>query len=317
MKKMLLFVVAFLLLMAVIFGMTLIGEMTGNDSTKKETVSASKKIPVGEIFKFRTSEVNYDPKSDELQKQFFRGFFEEGDEDTVQFWFDNRSPVPISVSAGASCVSCSGARIANVTDEMLGEYARTMGVGGLASPMLAGAINPFMITAAMNLDARLPWQTFDLTKPNGSLEFAGTRVGDKYGKGVLQMKIKASRTSSSEPKLTLRMSIPDEPESMASVGLKYFYTPSAFAIRPGKQDLGELSELTPSRTFDLIAWSPVRSFGDQFPPQTVKPEDDRIPVVVSVPERISRIEMDDLAAKISEEMKIPTRVAGAYRYRAV
>jgi hypothetical protein len=314
MKRVLFIGVAFALLIALIFGVTIISEMTGGVEEKKIGVGEAK--PVGAVFQFRTLECGFDPSSTELQNRMFRGFYEDGDEDTVNFWYESRTDQAISVGAKASCVSCSGARIANVSPELLQDYARTMSAGGMVAPMLSGGLNPAMIAAAIQFDAKLPWVNLDVQNINSIATIPGNKTSTGNGRGILQLRIKPSRTSSQTPSFDLRAGIATEPATDYKFQLRFMYVSSGFAVIPKEQqDVGILNEQSPSKSFDIITWSPVRNYGEAFPPQTVKADDSTLPMTIGPPEPFSVNERSSLAEKLSSEYKVPFRCEAAYRYR--
>lgn len=312
MKRFAIVGLAFALIIAIVFAMTVISEMTGGGDAPKPNGTGEKKA-IGSVFDFRSTACNYDPSPEApLQNRYFRGFFEEGDEGTVSFWFVNRSPEPITVSAEASCVSCSGARIANVSDKQLDDYAKTVAVGGFVPGV---GFDPFALAAALTLDRTTAWQTFDIKGVNAPLTLPGTKTAAGNGQGLVQVRLKASRGSSPTPMLTLHANTANEPKQKYELKTQYTFVPGAFAIRPTKFDFGELSDANPKKTVELIVWSPIRPFGERFPPQALKVSEEGTPLEIGAAERLTRTEMEGLAEKLSVEMKGAARVAAAYRFK--
>lgn len=315
MKRVVVGIIVFGLFIALVFGLVLITELTGiEDPAVANQTAPDGKKPVGQPLIFTSSICKFDPKSEELQNRMFRGFYEIGETDTAFFWFKNRSPRPVTItSLGASCTTCSAARIAHVTPEVLDEYAKMIAISGTLGSLLPGAPNLLDAFAAQSFEAGLPWKTIELTKFNSTLELPAGGTPEKPGLGIVQLQLKASQNGSREPKVAIKASVDDEPPTTYELQMNFMVVGN-FAVRPQTIDVGELAEGSTSRPQEIICWSATRDFGDRFPPPILRPHEDDPFVTISTPVRMTSDELEKLNAQISAEMKWTNRTLAAYRY---
>ena len=315
MKRIVVGIVVFGLFVALVFGLVLITELTGGeDPAKANQTDPDAKKPVGQPFVFSSSLCRFDPKSEELQNRMFRGFYEIGETDTAFFWFKNRSPRPVTVtSLGASCTTCSAARIAHVTPDALAEYARSIAISGAIGALLPGTPNLLDAYAVQSFEAGLPWQTIDLNNFNSTLELPAGGTVEKPGLGIVQLQLKASAGGARDPQVRIHAGVDDEPPTKYELQMNFMVV-GAFAVRPQNNEIGELAEGSTPRRIEIICWSATRDFGDRFPPPVFRAQDDDPFVTIAAPVRLTSDEMVKLNDQFTAELKGPSRCAAAYRY---
>ena len=303
------------LIVAMVFGFTFITEFTPNDPADKYATIPDEKKPVGQAFNFPSSVCKYDPAPDAtLQNRMFRGFYEVGETDSALFWFANRSPRPVFVtSLGASCTTCSAARIAHVAPELIEEYSRGMAVAGVVNSLLPGGPDLFAAFSALRFESKIPWQKIVLDMSRQQLIIPPGLTGEKPGLGVVQLQLTASHTGSRTPEVAFRAGVENEPGTSYSFQLNFQVVPS-FAAKPKAQDVGEIAIGVAPRPFDLVTWSATREFGERFPPPAVRTGDDDPFVTIGPAVKLTGEEMEKLNAMVSYESKIPNRVLAGYRY---
>src|SRR5262245_53739174 len=109
-------VIAILLGMGLIFGVTYITMFTGTDVTPNKTTASMPLL-------FDHQEVRRNPTSDEPHFRFFQGFYEKGAENAVYFWFQNIEPVEVALKfGGVSCSTCTSVRAAVVPAAAVDEF---------------------------------------------------------------------------------------------------------------------------------------------------------------------------------------------------
>src|SRR5262245_49672155 len=152
-------VIAIVLVMGLIFGVTYITQFTGTDVQTKDD-PASSAMPLI----FAHQEVRRNPLSDDPHDRYFPGFFEMGSESSTLFWFRNERPVDVTFGfKGFSCSSCTSARVAVVPQPVVDELVTMsalpvlpIGFGGV--PTLLPAV------ASAGLLPKLEWTDFGVDK---------------------------------------------------------------------------------------------------------------------------------------------------------
>jgi hypothetical protein len=315
MKRVVVGIIVFGLFIALVFGLVLITELTGGeDPATANQTNADGKVPVGAPFVFPNSICRFDPQSEELQNRMFRGFYEIGETDTAFFWFKNRSPRPVTItSLGASCTTCSSARITHVAPESLTEYAKKIAISGMLGSLLPGAPNLIDAFALQQFEAELPWKVIDLHKQNSTLELPAGGTIQQPGLGIVQLQLKASAGGARDPRVRITAGVDDEPPTTYELQMN-FVVVGNFAVRPQENDVGELAEGTTPRPLEIICWSATRDYGDRFPPPLLRPHDDDPFVTITSPVRLTSDELEKLNAQLTAELKGPNRCLAAYRY---
>src|SRR5205823_5581710 len=84
-------VIAVVLVMGLVFGVTFITQFTLSDPKKKED-DGSAAMPL----LFGSQEARRDPTSDDPHHRYFQGFYEKGAENSVLFWFRNENPAEVT-----------------------------------------------------------------------------------------------------------------------------------------------------------------------------------------------------------------------------
>lgn len=315
MKRVAIGIIVFALFVAMVFGIVLISEFTGGEdpASTNQTGPEEKKL-IGQPLVFPNSVCKFDPNSEELQNRMFRGFYEIGETDTAFFWFKNRSPLPVTItSLGASCTTCSAARITHVSPESLAEYAKTIAISGTIGSLIPGAPNLLDAFAFQKFEAELPWKTIELTKLNSTLELPAGGTVEKPGLGIVQLQMKASAGGARDPRVGIKAGVADVPPTTYELQMM-FVVVGNFAVRPQNNDVGELAEGAKPRPIEIICWSATREFGDRFPPPVLRPHEDDPFVSIAAPVRLTPDELEKLNAQLSAEMKGPNRCLAAYRY---
>ncbi|MFO0938114.1 MAG: hypothetical protein U0798_16545 [Gemmataceae bacterium] len=313
MKRILIFGVSLLLLIALIFGMTFISQFNPDAVKPDDKGDGDQEQYVGQPFLFNSSECRYDPYNTEsLQNRMFQGFYEIGEKDTATFWFKNRSPRPVIVTSGASCTTCSAARIA--PNELIDEYARGIGISGVIDSLIPfGGPDLMGALAAVHFDSKSSGRRLLSIKP--AIDSNPRRIRRKTH---VRRDRSASTHRGAHGGRASRASQSTRAWKMSRVPIsnsnpRVFSVVGSFTTNTQNHDVGEVAIGVPPKPFDLIAWSATCDFGDRFPPPDVVVAKDDPFVVVGKPQRNDAEEMDRSTNR-SKELKGINRVKSAYKY---
>jgi hypothetical protein len=252
------------MLVGVVFVVTLISQYTGTppeDPTKPKGQAV-----LGVPLRFATTEMRYDPGSEDLDKKYFPGFFEVSDKLLkVNFWFKNPNPVPVRFTVrGRSCSACTTANLAVIKPEELAKFERAvaasrLGVGVIPVPDL---VTPMAHLALLN---SLEWHNLDFERPDESVTVPAAPDADTPTWGVFQVVIKVSVIGFKALSATVGMAAGDGPAIevpffVATVGVP------PLEVTPRTIEIGEFSEGSAPRHAQLYCWSATRDQSDLIAP---------------------------------------------------
>ena len=327
MKATLKILVPLAVMAAVIFGVTFFSQYappTDDGGGKAAGAAGGSNEPPLRVF---SSTARWDPNDDNLSNRTFPGFFEAGTEGhSARFWFENRNEAPVRLQLKhVSCSACSSAGAAAVPAEALRSLVRMDAITALPfGPLPVSALGP-MVGAAGLLPAlqAQPWQWKSFKDdPNATFDVPAAPPGGTQW-GVLQLNFQARFPADGPRNLTgdFVAQVVDRPLQVAAYRFVVsFVVTTPFDVATAEINLGELTEDTPARDYEIVAYSTTRDPAD-FPPPQVTTRDAadsplpageqfiavRDPVLMAEPDRAR------LAGRLAVEQKRPVRVRTAYR----
>jgi hypothetical protein len=290
-------VIAVVLVMALIFGVTFITQFTGRDdqpTDKKSSLSLA----------FGHSEVKRDPTSDDPQNRYFVGFYEKGAENSVLFWFRNEgTEEAVLTFLGVSCTTCTGIRMAVVPQAALDEFVvhdalAVLPIGPAGIPTL------LPIPASMDLLSKLEWVDCQVDKPGTTIKIPPATGPNRPTWGVVRFGFKAHVLGPWDPKAGFSVqSAGNSSTQPVELGV-HFVGVEPFNVSPIEVGISELAEGAVPASFDLHYWSVMRPQSELPPPQTRVGGDDPF-VDVGKPVIMTAEELAKVAAKIGASLKDP------------
>ena len=298
------------MLLCVVFGVTLIGQYSGGpdkDAPKPDGPAAIVGVPLS----FTSTEMSYNPNSEDLGKKYFDGFYEITDQlRPVNFWFKNPHTQPVLFTVrGRSCTSCTSANVAVVSTEAMKRFEGATAVARLG---VGVAPVPDLVTPVAHLALldSLQWQPLNFDTPEVGVTIPAAADADTPTWGVFQVLVKVTGVGPKRLAAEVGMAVGSAP----SVRQTFYVTvigAAALEVSPKRLDFGEFPEGATPRTAELFCWSATRE-QDELPPPTasvnVKDPFLRLgtPVPLTAAER-NRIDSERPAGGG------PLRVRGGYR----
>lgn len=253
----------------------------------------------------------------------------------ASFWFENPHQKPVSLQLKAvSCSSCSGGRVADIPPDVARQLLQMSRVSALPQGLVSG-LSLGMIGPAANLDERrLNWQQAAF-RDNPHARYTIPPAGDNSDGwtpqwGILQLQFSVGAVGVKQLSARFETAVEGTPliaENTFGIACEGV---NAFDLTRTTIDLGELSEKSEARQFEVIAFSRTRGSARNGPGEMgdlVAPSASvRMPlslggdpgefVQISAPERIPDAELGRVAEMIAEQSQRQTfvNVEGAYRY---
>lgn len=300
-------VIALLLVMGLIFGVTYITQFTGNDPTPDDA-----KAVVAMPLLFTHADVKRDPNSDDPHERYFPGYFEKDLDNSVLFWFRNENPAEVHFGfRGFSCASCTNARAAVVPPEAFDDFvlrcavpALPIGLTGVPVPLPAGAY--------AELFAKLTWTDFGVDKFDVVVKVPPAANGRPTW-GVLRIGFKATQLGPKGPMAVFSAQI----AGTKGVATEYpfvihFSGVESFDVSPKAFDSGDLAEGAPPQSFNAYFWSVIRKPGELAPPVVKVANDDPF-LTAGTPEAMTEAELEKLVGRFWSEKDLGAKILSAYR----
>jgi hypothetical protein len=272
-------VLAIVVLVGVVFGITFISQYSprkkkddGNGSSADGRGGNEDKTVLTFIKSIRV----WDPRSPDPLDHLFPGYFEVGP--TVHhasYWFENRHPSPVTMQLQAAMVQVPagakllGGRMAPVPPEVTDQLMMTAIVSGLPQGLASGLPLNFAACAA-NLDPspsnpRLQWQEYRLgsnPRPEYKIPAApGAARLFPYQLGIFELlfEVDMPQRNSISGGFDLRLDGTEITEKATlSVG---FEGAEPFEVFPQSVPVGDLTDTTEPRSFNVLAYSSTRKAG--------------------------------------------------------
>ena len=325
MKQLLKTVIPIAVLMAVIFGVTFFAQYRAPVEEKEEV---STEPPL----RFGSTTRQWNPVGS-LQEQIFPGFYEvqanaAGPKNSARFWLENRNPKPVTLQLkGVSCASCSAGRLAPIPPEVTRQLLQMSIVSGLPQGLGGGLGLGLAGPAARLAPENLQWQEYEFREtPHATFVVPAATNNDGLSPqwGILELQFSVGAIG---PK-TLTAEFVSQVEgskdfSTTRFGIT-FEGVNPFDVFPGRIDVGELTENSEPKSYELLVYSSTRGPtahgpGDLQPPAV----DIRLPagtsgevgefVTVGQPVRLPETQLDQIAIDVTRRLKKPTRVTASYR----
>lgn len=302
MRSQILFGLGIVMLLALIFGATLISQYAGNDEVVTNATNPSDgPVILGSPLLFSTTEAAYRPDDESISKRYFQAFHEVGNQEVhVPFWFKNPYPVPVAVTVrGRSCTSCTQAYLGTIPPAEMQKYVMMNALAGLPASPLSGFSPIGLMQQALLVNVSMERQPLDFEKPDNGI-IVPAAVNDKTPTwGVFEMVVKISGVGPKNVSALMAMQVGKKAPVPQDFRVALVGVPP-FDIEPKKIELGEMVEGTPPRNFDLFCFSSTRELSDfPVPSLSVNLKDAFVvvgtPVPLTAPERL-RIVNERLAA---------------------
>jgi len=281
-----------------------------------------------------------DPFKFSPQDRAFPAFYEprsdsSGLPHTASFWFENTHQQPVSMKLKyVSCGACSGGRVASISPDVTRQILQMSRVSILPQGLFTGLATG-MLGPAANLDEqRLEWQKYvfrDHPDAVYTVRGAGENAdGWSPQWGILQLQFSVGAVGFKKLEVHFDSAVEGSHQYEPNRFIIVTEGTYPFELTRSAIELGELTERSEPRQFEVIAYSSTRGhsrtgpgdMGDFAPPTAVV----RMPqaqggdpgkfIQVSPPERISDAELgrvSDLITEMSKRQRF-VRVEGAYRY---
>jgi len=260
MRSQLIFFLALAMFIALIFGVTVISQYAGDDTTlTPPTDAAAGPVILGSPLLFSTTEGIYRPDDESITKRYFNAYHEVSSQEVrIPFWFKNPYPVPVAVSVrGRSCTSCTAANLGVISADAMKRYILMNAMSSLpASPLLG--VHPLgVMQLAMLLETDIERKMLDFEKPDQFLLVPAAADERNPTYGVFEMMIRVSGLGPKSVSALLTM----QTEGRAAVPQEFRVSLAGmppFDVEPRKIELGELRDGASSRTFDIFVFSATR-----------------------------------------------------------
>jgi hypothetical protein len=330
-------IIPIVMLVAVVFGVTLISQYTPKKPTNssKNDPGDSGSDKSSSQLKWGSSIRSWDPRPmpfSTLQDHYFPGFYE-GSEALhgATFWFENGNPAAVTMQlAAVSCTKCSSGRMASIPPEITDQFVTTTIFSGLPQGLVSGLPLAVAGMAAKLSPDRLTWQRFVYRdSPHAEYKIPAAPGGNhlipgQWGIFELQFQIEGL-TSAKRLDAYYTVQVDGSPVTGQALLSVVFDGVDSFDVTPKLQNVGDLTEYTEPRTFEFIVYSSTRGpdhtgpneYGDLAPPVV----DIRMPgnvgspgpfISVSPAVRLTDVELMKVFEQVST--KRPIRVESAYRY---
>lgn len=301
------------LLVAAVFGITVISQLSPNNPTPPgsgSVVTAPQALAIG------FTDYLFDPHAEpeNYHHRLFNGFFEVGSGGTntsrnwVGFTLRNlRSAPTILAPLPPSCGKCTSARAAALPDPAVQAFAAQAAAGQFLA--ISGVPNPLAAIAWAEQVAPLNWFVFDFADLERRFEMPPAPTWC-----LLELDFKVTHVGPPTPVKAFFDVLDAKNDKLKPTAQEFVVTYAGrepLEIWPRDVNVGELAEAAEPRTVELYAFSMTRSHLDE-PISQVNGND---PLVsVSPPRALTPAECDQLAVRLSTELKGAVRVLSGYRY---
>jgi hypothetical protein len=269
-------------------------------------------VITGPPLQFKSTEISFNPTSENLSSRFFPGYFEISDQVLpVSFWFQNPHPVPVRVKVvSRSCSQCTHARLGVLPDAEVQKFLTRAAVdsvtAGPFSPpnLLAG------LSAALLMDSA-KWHNFSFEQVDESAGSVPAAPPGGATWGIYQMGIKVAVHGPKPLDSTLDMQAGSNKDEKLMFRVVLYGVPP-FAVSPESVKLGEMAESTPDRTATVYYWSATRDARTlAYPTLTYNPGDPFL--TVGKPELVPPSESASIASTLLGDAKgVP--ILALYRF---
>jgi hypothetical protein len=298
-------VIAILLVMGLIFGVTYITMFTGTDP------DSGKKTATFPLL-FGHEMVERNPTSDDPHFRYFHGFYEQGAENAIYFWFRNEEPVEVSFGfRGVSCSTCTSVRAAVVPAAVRDEFVLqsvlpVLPIGFAGVPTLVPTV------AAVDLVQKLTWTDFGVNRTDLVLNVPpGT--GDRPTWGVVRFGFKAHVLGPWDPVAVFYAQAAGAAAPHEYKLQVHFIGVQGYEVSPTDFGIVDLPEGAPPAKADVFYWSVIRSPAE-LPPPAVTVKDNDPFVVVDKPVPMTDEELERLANQIGTQRKeVSLKLKSGYR----
>lgn len=302
---------------AVIFGATVLSQLSPKTDPQKtkEGDGANPVVPLD----FGFTDYRYNPSADDVvyHHRWFNGFFEVGTGGTntsrrnwVGFVMRNvrKSAADLSPLT-PSCSKCTSARVASVSPASMQNYFSHAAAGNaFSSPFV---MNPLALLAWAQTVSQLDWFMFDFSQPDRMFRIPPGESTPTWV--LLELDFKVEREEAPREVKAWFDLFDEKKERLipAPFDLKVtFAGREPFETWPKEINMGELPDGAEPRTFDLYLFSMTR---DHFTAPSSLVEGNDPTVSLGPPAQLNLAECEQLATKLSVEMKAPVLVRSAYR----
>lgn len=299
-----------------IFGITIISNYT-QDEVKPPADGGGPTIggdtsDAVEPVRYVTTQIFYDPKSDNPTLRDFPGFFEVNDQEhPVIYWIQNPNRVPVEVAAlSRSCSSCTNVRMAIFPGEARRPekeepISALLGWAGAEAAPLADRARSLRDFPADR------WKLLDFEHPEIHHIIPPAANDGSPTWVAVQVNFKVRAKGSKNITATLGFKTPTQKLPLSTAFEVAYFGASRYAVTPTALDFGEMGEGTPGKSEDIYYWSTVVGAKDLAPPECSGAAVDPF-LTYSKPEALGESERNILAAKLSGS-GIPVRVRSGYR----
>jgi hypothetical protein len=349
-------------LTGVVFGITFFAQYSPRLEEEKDSNSPASVGSVEPPLRFFSSERRWDPPTEEqmyrglyllapsafaardaedrsrfnLQDRIFPGFFEVGSQlHSAAFWCENRHNQPALLQLErVSCASCSGGRFAVLPTDLTRQMLQMQA----AAILPQFSINLFPLGQAgpaAHLGAHLQqpsnWQAYRFREePHATFRIPAANNTDGWSPqwGILELQFQVETYGVREPLRANFITVLEGSHQFSNNTFTiHFEGVNPFEVSPALLSLGEISEQTQPKQYDLIVYSSTRGYttdaatATTFMPPSV---DIRLPrgvpgtpgpfVGVGTPQPLSAEELSAFRQRLMAEQKRPVRVTAAYRY---
>ena len=355
-------VVPLAILTGVVFGVTFFAQYSPRLEEEKESISPASTGSREPPLRFFSSERRWDPPTEEptyqglyllapsafaardaedrsrfnLQDRIFPGFFEVGSQvHSASFWCENRHSQPALLQLErVSCASCSGGRFAALPPELTRQMLQMQAAAIL--PQLGINLFPLaQVGPAARWGAYLQqpasWQAYRFREePHATFRMPAANNSDGWSPqwGILELQFQVETYGAREPLRANFITVLEGSNQFSTNTFTiHFEGVNPFEVSPAVLSLGEISEQTPAKQYDLIVYSSTRGYTTgattvtAFTPPSV---DIRLPrglpgtpgpfVSVGTPQPLTAEELSAFRQRLMAEQKRPVRVTAAYRY---
>ncbi len=255
------------MLLCVVFGVTFVGQYTGGPVKDPDKPGGAAAI-VGVPLSFASTEMGFDPTSDDLGKKYFDGFYEVTDQlHPVNFWFKNPHPQPVAFTVrGRSCSACTSANVAVVAPEALKKFESATAVArfGLGVTPVPDLVTPMAHLALLN---SLQWQPLNFETPDVGVSIPAAADADTPTWGVFQVLVKVTGVGPKRLAAEVGMAVGTAP-AVRQVFAVAVIGAAGLEVAPKRIDLGDFPEGAAPRVTELLCWSATRD-QDELPPPSV------------------------------------------------
>lgn len=352
-------------LTSVVFGITFFAQYSPRMEEEKENASPVSAGSGEPPLRFFSSERRWDPPTEEpayrglyllapsafaardaedrsrfnLQDRIFPGFFEVGSQvHSASFWCENRhNQAALLQLERVSCMSCSGGRFAvlprELTQQMLQMQAAAILPQFGVNLLPLGQAGPAARLGAY-LEQPSSWQAYRFRdEPHATFRMPAANNPDGWSPqwGILELQFLVETYGAREPLRANFITLLEGSNQFSSNTFTiHFEGVNPFEVSPATLTIGELSEQSPPKQYDLIVYSSTRGFSaDATSAQVFVPPsvDIRLPrglpgtpgpfVRVGPPLPLNAEELSAFRQRLMAEQKRPIRITAAYRYPLV